>query len=107
MAYESIVTRPELRRSRRATATAPAQTLTAQAADACHLIVGRRCVLAGMAVTDRGWRQRRGLARLIDLLLRLLGCPGLVGGRSRSDVTGLRRAAALRGYRWQYHHTRR
>jgi hypothetical protein len=58
-------------------------------------------------VTDRGWRQHRGLARLIDLLLRLLGCSSLVGGRSRSDVTGLRRAAAVRGYRWQYDHTRR
>jgi len=37
----------------------------------------------------------------------LLGCSCLVGGRCRGDVTGLRRAAAVRGYRRRYDHTRR
>src|SRR5215470_20354398 len=70
---------------------------------------GRARAAAGAehSVTDRGRRRHRGPARVIDLLLRLPGRSGLAGGRSRSDVTGLRRAAAARGYRWPCDHTRR
>ena len=48
-----------------------------------------------------------GAGPAMGLLLRLPGCPGLAGGRSRGDVTGRRRAAALGGCRRRYGHARR